>query len=116
MGDVPAIKAAPAIRIARPAPMQLVHPGAPAVEREIYPITPVGPQRDVLLHRRYLSASKDSAAQRFDHGLSRPPFWGSFCGNLLQLLKPIARNPILSIIFGSAEQVIFNPTGHQTEH
>jgi hypothetical protein len=44
------------------------------------------------------------------------PFWGSFCGNLLQLLKPIARNPILSIIFGSAEQVIFNPTGHQTEH
>src|SRR5260221_26579 len=58
MGDVPAIKAAPAIRIARPAPMQLVHPGAPAVECEIYPITFVGPQRDVFLHRRYLSAPK----------------------------------------------------------
>jgi hypothetical protein len=106
MGDVAAIKASPAVRIARPPTVQLVHPGAPAVEREKYPITPVGPQRDVLLHRRYLSASKDSAAQRFDHGSA----------DLSQLLKPIARNPILSIIFGSAEQVIFNPTGHQTEH
>src|ERR1700680_4433365 len=105
MGDVAAIEASPAVRVAGPAPVQLVAPGAPAVEREKYPITPVGPQRDVLLHRKYFSASKDSAAQRFDHGSADPPFWGSFCGNLSQLLQPIARNPILSIIFGSAEQV-----------
>jgi hypothetical protein len=99
MRDVAIIDATPAVRIARPTPMQLVHPGTPAVEREIYPITPVGPQRNVLPHRRYLSASKDLSAQRFDHGLSRPPFWAGFARNLSRLFKPIARNPILSIIF-----------------
>jgi hypothetical protein len=83
MGDFAAIEASPAVRIARPPTVQLVHPGAPAVEREKYPITPVGPQRDVLLHRRYLSASKDSAAQRFDHGSADPPL-----GKLLR--QPVA--------------------------
>ena len=74
MGNVAAIEATPSVRIARSAPMAPIDSRAPAVERDKYPIAIVGPQRNELLHRRHLSASRSVTGEPSDRGCGRPPF------------------------------------------